>query len=390
MAINKHLLNHDDYQQYKNLFFYSFQDAPVATKIDFLKREFEKSQVYGIKDDDQLMASVTSIPFKVNFFGKIFKMAGIGNVMSAPEYLQSKGIDTLMKQAFNDMYQNKVTLSYLGPFSFDYYRRFGYEQVFEKLQIELPFEKLIRYPKPMMGHLRRFKYNQAQEVIGELFAAKNTAGTVVRNSWWWKNLSLWSPDDLLAVFYDETDVITGYLRYECVENDFIVRDMFYQTPDAFLGLMHFINKHRSIYQKIVIESSDINLRVNKFITNPLDATVTVKPSMMARIVRLKQFLIDYPMQVENLHTINIEVNDSLEWNSHVWQLSVKNHEVELGKADDEIPDVIVNIQTLTKALFGYQSLKDSFLIGDVLGDPDKISILDQAFIHERAQLKDTF
>ncbi|ALB30086.1 hypothetical protein JP39_12370 [Companilactobacillus heilongjiangensis] len=179
-------------------------------------------------------------------------MSGIANVMSAPEYMQSNGVDTLMDQAFTDMYRNGTTLSYLGPFSYDYYRRFGYEQVFENLKITMPFTKLARYSKPSMGRLKRYKYSQAQDVIGDLFASVNTSGTVARKTWWWKNLALWYPDDLLAVYYDATDEVRGYMRYAFHNGTFIVQDMYYQTPDTFLGLIHFINKHRSIIKILLL------------------------------------------------------------------------------------------------------------------------------------------
>lgn len=390
LTTKKYLLEKSDYSKYQDLFFYSFEDPKTETEMAFLKREFERSNVYGLKNDEELMVSVTCVPFKVNFFGKEFKMAGIANVMSAPEYLPSDGVSTLMDQAFNDMRQSGTVLSYLGPFSFDYYRRFGYEQVFENLEIKLPFEKLLRYKKPSMGHLKKYQYNSASEIIGDLFIRENTSGTVIRKPWWWKNISLWYPDDMLAVFYDESDEINGYLRYNFENGDFIIRDMYYRTPDGFLGLMHFVNKHRSIYQNIIINSADINLRVNDFVSDPNEAEVKIKPSMMARIVDLKQFLLDYPLQITNLDTIYLEVGDTLPWNNHIWAMSIKNGEMSLEKAEENIPEVIVDIQTLTKAMFGYQSLKASYDIGNVLGNVDKVEELSRIFVNKRAQLKDTF
>lgn len=390
LAKNQYLLGKNDYQQYRDLFFYSFDVPENDMEKTFLKREFKRSNVYGIKDNDQLQVSVTCVPFKVNFFGKRLGMSGIANVMSAPEYLPSIGVDDLMNQALSDMYQKGITLSYLGPFSFDYYRRFGYEQAFEKLQITLPFTKLIRYKKPSSGYLKRYKYNEAQTQIGKLFTEHNNAGTVIRKSWWWESLSLWYPDDLLAIYYNSSSQVDGYLRYAFKDGDFIVRDMYHRTPDAFLGLMHFINKHRSIYKDIIICSDDINLRVNNFAENPIDAKVEIKPSMMARIVDLKRFFSDYPVQISNLEPIILDVRDSLAWNNHIWKLTVKNGEVSFEKTTTQNPEVTVNIQALIKAMFGYQSLLDSYTIGNVLGNTNRIQKLDKLFVKERAKLKDDF
>lgn len=390
LATDNYLLDKSDYEQYKQLFFYSFDVPQDNSEEAFLKKEYKHANVYGLKEDEQLMTSVTCIPFRVNFFGRKFNMAGIGNVMSAPEYLGRDGITNLMKQAFNDMYENKVTLSYLGPFSYDYYRRFGYEQVFESLQIKIPFEKFARYHKNLSGSIKRFKYSEAENNIGDLFNKQNNAGSVIRESWWWKNIPSWYPDDMLAVTYDEAGKTNGYMRYAFKNGDFVIRDIYYKTPDAFLILMHFINKHRSIYQNVVIHSDDTNLKINPFVTNPSDAQITIKPGMMARIVNLRNFMLNYPVQKNELEPIKLSITDYLTWNKHLWQICVRNGAVTFEPIDGITADVTTDIQTLTKALFGYQSLSESYLVSDVSGDVDKIKQLDKIFINKKARLNEFF
>jgi len=390
MAKDKYRLVKNDYNEYQDLFFYSFDIEETASKREFLKREFDKSSVYGIKDKGQLMTAVTCLPYEVNFFGHKIPMAGIANVMSAPEYLKNNGIDTLMAQAFKDMYEEGTVLSYLGPFSYDYYRRFGYEQVFEHARIEMPFEEFSRHQKPLHSHIKRYDFSQAQEVIGDIFKRHNTSGGMIRKSWWWKNLPLWNPDHRLAVSYDETNEVNGYLRYEFKDNSFIVHELLWETPDAFLALMHFINKHRSIYQTLIIESADSSLRANLFLTNPLDSTTTIEPYMMARVVDLNKFMNQYPTKLENLKSVKIKINDILSWNDHIWDISIKDGEIKFAKDDKANPDMILDIQTLTQALFGYQTLNNSYLVGIIVGNLDKIKLLDQMFIHERSILNDAF
>lgn len=390
LLTNKYLLNSNDFEKYYELFLYSFNMSQDDDREYFLKQEFAKSDVYGIKEHDQLMASVTAVPFKVNFFGVTYSMSGIANVMSAPEYVPNTGISTLMAQAFEDMHDNKVTLSYLGPFSYDYYRRFGYEQVFESLKITIPFEKFARHDVPKTGYLKRFNYSKAPELIGDLFAKYNNLGTVIREDWWWKLIPHWSPKHLLAVSYNENDQVDGYLRYSFVDNNFVIHEMLYQNSNAFLHLMHFINKHRSIYQQVVVNMSDPTFKVNALVSNPSDAKVTVQPSMMARIVDLKHFIVEYPFPDESIEPVNIRVKDSLEWNDHVWNLSLKSGIVTFELADDEQPDLTMSIQTLTQALFGYQSLEDLALTGDIKGDPEIAKSLDKCWVRKNAQLNDFF
>lgn len=390
LTTSKYLLEEKDFQEYLELFFYSFNLKRDKSKEEFLRREFNKSDVYGLKEDNQLMASMTCIPFKVNFFDRTFKMTGIANVMSSPEYLPSDSIKKLFEQAFEDMYHNQITLSYLGPFSYDYYRRFGYEQVFEYLRMEIPFEKLHRYKRPMFGRIKRYSLNQAQEEISNLFAKSNRYGGVLRKNWWWNAIPYWQPEQRLAVSFDDLNKVDGYLIYSFDNDNFLIHDFVYQTQEAFLNLMHFVNKHRSIYKNVIINSSDTNLKVNTFVTNPLDAKVVVEPSMMGRIVNLKQFFLNYPTKLKTLDQINIDVKDSLAWNNHTWNLRIHDGIVSFEKADKEIPDLSLNIQTLTKAMFGFQSLRDSYIVGNVDGEIEKIRELDDVFVQDKAQIKDSF
>jgi len=390
MVNNEYLLNKDDFSKYRDLFFYSFNMQDHGYENNLLKQEFRHGSIYGVKTDGELMTSVTCLPFTVNFFGRLFKMAGIGNVMSAPEYLQSNGIDSLMRQAFEDMHQNNVTLSYLGPFSYDYYRRFGYEQVFENKNIRIPFAKFAKHKGNMTGHLKRVEYLKAKNIIGDIFERHNHFGGVQRAEWWWQTANFWSNSWQLVVSYNEENQIDGYLVYEHTDTEFIVRDMIYETPNAFLKLNHFIGKHRSIYKTLVIDSADTNVKVNEFVTDPLDTVTTIKPEMMARIVDLKQFILNYPVAENELSEVKIKVLDSLAWNDHVWKWSVAKGQVNFEKCDAEKPDLTVDIQTLTKALFNYQSLSDSLMIGEVQGDIAKARELDQIFVRECVQLKDEF
>jgi len=390
MTSNKYLLAKTDYPMYRDLFLYSFNMNGQGYETNLLQQEFTKSAVYGLKENGQLMASVTAIPFQVKFFGKLFKMAGIGNVMSSPEYLPSHGIDTLMNQAFSDMHQNDVTLSYLGPFSYDYYRRFGYEQVFENKEIKLPFVKFAKRKGTMSGSLKRTDYLSAKNLIGDIFERHNHFGGVKRDEWWWETANFWSNSWQLVVSYDDAGTVDGYIIYEHNDMEFIIRDMVYETPNAFLKLTHFIGKHQSIYKTLVIDSADINLKINLFVTDPLDTVTTMVPSMMARIVDLQKFVRDYPSAVADLSEVKLQIIDRLDWNNHTWKLSVKSGQVEFAECDKETADLSMTIQTFTKPLFGYQLLNESYMVGDVTGDIKKIQELDRMFIKKSVQLKEEF
>ena len=64
-------------------------------------------------------------------------MAGIGYVVSYPEARGQGGINQIMEKILKDCRERKVSLSYLAPFSYPFYRRYGYEQVFDQANYQL-------------------------------------------------------------------------------------------------------------------------------------------------------------------------------------------------------------------------------------------------------------
>jgi predicted acetyltransferase len=82
------------------------------------------------------------------------KMSGIGDVASYPETRGSGGIRNIFSAIFNDLHENGTELSYLAPFSQPFYRKFGYETVFDSEEIRIP-KAVITQIKPEKKRKRK-------------------------------------------------------------------------------------------------------------------------------------------------------------------------------------------------------------------------------------------
>ena len=109
---------------------YAFNKEPTVDYREFFARLADHSWNYGVFVDGMLASQVMCTPFAVNYFGTEYKMGGIGYVASYPEYRGLGGIKDTMKMILADMKKDGFALSYLAPFSYNFYRKFGYEQVF--------------------------------------------------------------------------------------------------------------------------------------------------------------------------------------------------------------------------------------------------------------------
>lgn len=387
--MNKYLLGEDKFNDFYDLYLYSFNRPDSLSRKDVFKERFNHSLAYGIMNGTKLGSGLFSIPFDVNFHGVDFKMNGIGDVMSAPEFGGRGGAGSLMKAALSDMHQNKVTLSYLAPFAFGYYRQFGYEQTFDHTQITIRNTDLPRIKNSESGHVERIGFKDMPEDVKTLYFENNHLGGMVRADWWWNHMQDKHPDFKMALAYDDDDNLIGYLIYYSQDTTFYIQEWFNLNPLSRQLLAKFVTKHQSIFEQFIYESPDADFKAD-ILSDPKSAQLEVKPYMMARIVDLEDFLLRYPVKKMNLAKVYFKVNDFLEWNDHTWALSINDGIVDLQIADGEGEDFEISIQDLTKAMFGYRSLNSLAKYGFISGDQAKINELNNVFVHQRPELIDYF
>lgn len=387
--MNKYLLDKDKFNEFYELYLYSFNREDSKHRRDVFKERFDHSLVYGIMNGKRLGSGLFSIPFDVNFHGVNYKMNGIGDVMSAPEFGGRGGAGSLMNAALTDMHQNHVTLSYLAPFAYTYYRKFGYEQVFDHSIVSMKSVDLPRIANSDHGHVERDNIKNLHDDVKLMYLGHNHLGGVVRAEWWWDHMLDKHNDYQVATAFDDNGNLIGYLIYYSVGTTFYIHEWFNQNPLSRQLLGKFVTKHQSIFEKFVYETPNPDFKAD-ILDDPNSAKLVVKPYMMARIVELSDFMGRYPVQVSVLPKIYLKVTDELSWNNHVWKLSIENGIVGFSIADDATPDMEMTIQDLTKAMFGYRSLKSLRKYGRITGDDKKIGLVSDVFVQEKPELIDYF
>lgn len=386
--MNKYLLDDKSFDKFYDLYLYSFNREDSASRKRVFKERFDHSLVYGLMNGKKLGSGLFSIPFDVNFHGVDFKMNGIGDVMSAPEFGGRGGASKMLDQALFDMYKNKVTLSYLAPFSFGYYRQFGYEQVFDHTQVAIENDKLPRIKNSSKGYVERIDVKDIPDELKKLYLDQNHLGGVNRSKWWWDHMIDKHADHKVALAYNEDDILIGYMIYFHEQENFHIHEWINLNPLSRQLLAKFVTKHQSIFKKFIFESPDPDFKAD-LLADPYSAELTVTPYMMARIVNLEDFFNRYPVQ-DDLNEVYIKVEDTLEWNAHTWKISVYDKKVSVEIADGEAANIELTIQNLTKAMFGYRSLESLADYGFIKGDSNKIKALDKILVQKKPELIDYF
>ncbi|WP_234032557.1 GNAT family N-acetyltransferase [Companilactobacillus bobalius] len=84
--MNKYLLGENEFDKFYDLYLYSFNRQDSSQRKRVFKVRIDANKARQIINGSKLAYFLFSIPFEVNFHGVDYKMNGIGDVMSAPEF----------------------------------------------------------------------------------------------------------------------------------------------------------------------------------------------------------------------------------------------------------------------------------------------------------------
>ena len=100
-------------------------------------------------DDDKTLMADMEIEERTSFFGKnTLKCLAVGGVASKPEYRRRGAVRSIFSSLFNEeKYNNGAEISILYPFSFAYYRQFGYESAGRAVELCVPFSEFGNIPR---------------------------------------------------------------------------------------------------------------------------------------------------------------------------------------------------------------------------------------------------
>ncbi|WP_249274532.1 GNAT family N-acetyltransferase [Candidatus Enterococcus clewellii] len=349
----------EDTQQMFELAAYAFNSETTEKRRKRFDWVTERSACYGSFDGEQLTSQLLATPFITNFHGVEYKMAGIGCVSSYPEYRGQGGITALMKKMLADLAEEKTALSYLAPFSYPFYRRYGYEQIFE--QIEYTIDP-INWPniRAVAGKVHRTGWEQAKEVIDSIYSqiAEVQRGGLKREDWWQEYKFALGNDYRFAIYENEQGKAEGYVVYQTNVERFTIIEWQALSQAGYMALARFIGSHNGATHQFYFKKGFTGEDLSWLIPSPL-LDMHLKPYMMGRIVDFQTFLSDYPFKAsssENIFYLNV-TDEFGSWNEGVWELKVVNGKAEIRKVKESVDEksLSATIQSWTQLFMGYRS-----------------------------------
>jgi predicted acetyltransferase len=352
-------------------------------------------QVWGYFDEGRLAAKLTILDFHIWLHGESFAMGGIAGVATWPEYRRKGMVGQLLKQALRTMKEAGQSISFLHPFAFSFYRKYGWETYIDYLKYEITTELLPRFELQDGAKIERI--NKDWKLLNGIYEAyaKGYNGMLKRDGEWWNNRIFKFKKGSIAIYRDAQGELKGYIFYQVQNNSCTVHELVFLNEEARRGLWKFISDHDSMIEKVIlIAPSDDKLPF--LLSNPRIKQEVV-PYFMARIVDVQSFVQQFPFaKAGDGERFYLQVSDSqAEWNNGLFEIRIEASgiaKVTKQPLSDAKEDQLLtcDIQTLSSLLMGYQ--KASFLneIGRLDGREAEIKRLERLIPARTTYLADFF
>ncbi len=355
------------------------------------KQIMSNSVTYGSFEAGKLASQVMMTPFTVRFFGQQFSMAGIGFVASDPSYRGQGNIDRLMKEMIKDCYDQGMLFSYLAPFSYPFYRRYGYELTFERIKTVVASENWQDSPK-VSGYVRRKTWEEVKAIIPDLYervmAHKN--GPLIRDSWWYEYKFATKEEVDFAIYYTADGEPTGYLAYTIENGQLICQEWQYLSLEAYQGLNRYLHSHKDSTSAISYEHA-FNGTSDLFVPMRPYEEQTIRPEMMVRIIDVKRFLLNYPWQKAMPDWALVIKEDAYApWNEGIFEVRVKQGIHVEKVATTKLPQLMLSIQSLAQLFLGVVSLDALDFYGKLAIDPELKQVIKENLPDQKPILEDYF
>jgi predicted acetyltransferase len=388
---------------------FAFQYELSGHDLEQKKLQLKPENIWGYFTEGRLAAKMTILPLRTFVQGKSLAMGGIASVATWPEYRRKGMVGRLLHHALEVMKQRGQTISFLHPFAFGFYRKFGWETYVDTKKYTVETGQLPKLDEVEGTVARTGKDYRLYHKIYETFAHKY-AGMLVRDEEWWNNNVFKHKKDQSAIYYNIDGEPRGYILYQVKNNEMTVHELVFLDEKARQGLWKFINNHDSMFNKVIL-NAPVDDQLAYLLDNPR-IKQEITPYFMARIVDAASFLEQYPfLPAAEGQTFTLRIEDrQAAWNNAIFEVRIHHGRAsvsvvpcdEAGAAevaeyarDTQVVDHLegllsCSIQTLTAMMLCYQRPEFLHRAGRLTGDEATVKRWQQAIPFQTPYLADYF
>ena len=366
------MLKPEEYLPYMLLSDVCFAGKAPEDYQEQLKNPAEHSEGYehcmgGFDENGTLIAALKMIPYEMNFDGNIVKMCGIASVVTAPEARGTGVMGKVYEQCLIKMKEMGYVFSILFPFSYAYYRKFGYELAYELRSTKVPIECFRKYPFPKNSVKFWKKGDSIDELKSVYESFKQGRNYAINRSDkdWGKKLENADPYINLQytyIHYDKTGKADAYLTFKSKSpdlhdrNHMHISEFAWATKQGMLDMFGFISGLSPQFKTVHWNVPD-DIDLGSMFAEGWDVETKARTSVMTRIIDLPLVLSIMQVPATQSGKVVLDITDkSMACNSGKYAVSWQNGKLTVEKTEAN-PDISTSIETLVQLLVGYTTVK---------------------------------
>ena len=311
------------------------------------------------------------------YMGSYIKTMLVGGVGTPVEYRRRGYVRRMFDNMGVSAQENGWAVSMLHPFSFAYYRKFGYEKISDHLILEFPMSALEPFERVDFTPLKTDEQRQMLADCYESFADdknimfRRTAANFSLDPGSGKRYYFHTDGEGKCDAFVETQVENFFYVNHMQSINLNVYEFSYTTPDGLLAMLGFLRMYEGQLESVKIHNAAMAPEIDMVLRHYTHTKYTAVPDIMARIY-------DFPAMMEHRRwplehgCFTIRTVDELPYMNGVWQVEYGDgacETVRLPEGTDA--DITVPTPALSQIVYGYDEYTPrniSYLPGVILNN----------------------
>lgn len=340
--------------------------------------QVQGAEAWGLFSKNGKMIASVSTQLHVLAFGGQKVLAGeLHMVGSLPEGRGSGNVRSLVKTILEDFRDRGCTFSLLIPFSYSFYRKFGFEVASGYLEQRVPIDQLANIPCPYeVTQLQREDEMPRLRSFADAFASsRNMAEIKGDEHWRWNgNGDYGEPNFMHAecprytyLLEDSDGKLHAFLRFLFTHEpnnpfvgELIVDELVYDSPQSLLGALGFLYGMRAKVSHVNLDIPD-DIDLGTILPECGKIERTKGGHVMARLLDVRRALSLMPHPLEEGQYALRVTDKFMPQNSGVYQVNFTSEDTQVIKTDGQAAscDLELTEETLVMLVIGVIGLDEA-------------------------------
>ena len=319
-----------------------------AVNIEEKKKETLKEHTFGafLDDNETLIAQVVAIDYVSFHNGTPVGAVGIAGVASSPEHRRAGAVRAIFDHLFSIAGEQGWELSYLYPFSYRYYRKFGYERAVRNRTLTVALPALGGIPRNSGAALL-----ESDDSLPELlalynrFAARYNACFMRRDGKYFP-LDPYRTQNYFYLWRDESGEARGYFQARPNGRTLDILELVYLDRASLLGLLGFMRMFEGQFDTVSFRRLEQGSPVELLIDCDRSTSFGAYDAAMGRVLDVPACL--RRMRAEAGQTLSLRItDDTCPKNNGLYRLAFTDGETVVEKCAEGEADASMTVNAFS-------------------------------------------